>query len=159
LKIFGDLEIKERKVGNTIGVHFSKAVTDIISCIFDIQFTYPDRIPQQIFFTTENFQSEFLKALFDDEGSVTHSVVIGIHNENLLNQLKNLLLRFNINTTKITKTPYMTKKGTKHKMTFQIRKKDLILFQNKIGFDHPEKANKLKLYTEKKTERGIKKNI
>lgn len=153
LKIFGDFETKERNVGNTIGIYFPKAITDIISFIFDIRFTNPNRIPIQLFYSTNKSKSEFLKALFDDEGSVTHNTVIGIHNENLLNQLKNLLLEFNINTTKISKTPYITKKGTKYKMTFQIIKKDLIKFQNEINFNHPEKSKKLKLMIQKQNNR------
>lgn len=142
LKVFGDAEVSESKVGAVTGVNFPKAITDILLPAFDVQFTYPDRLPKTIFTASRECQGAFLQAIFDDEGTISTNLAVGIHNLNIMNEIKQLINLLGIKTGPIMVHPY------KHKMdkvTLNISKFEYVRFKERIGFSHPEKAKKLDL--------------
>ncbi|MBS3105589.1 hypothetical protein J4234_04995 [Candidatus Woesearchaeota archaeon] len=142
LAIFGEMKIYERKPQVTELVFFPKVVTDLLASLFDIQFTYPNRIPKLIFTASEDLKKNFLQALFDDEGTISAQLALTIHNVRIMEEIKSLIISLGINVSKVMVYYYSHKTN---KVYFQISKKDYELFQKKIGFSHPEKAKKLEL--------------
>ncbi|MBI2656043.1 hypothetical protein HYX06_06490 [Candidatus Woesearchaeota archaeon] len=142
LQIFGSMKTYERKPNTTEIIFFPKAVTDILAHLFDVKFTYPDRLPKIIFTTDTKFKRTFLQALFDDEGTITAQLAIGIHNINIMSEIKSLINSLCINTSKIFihHIPDLT-----DKVYLCVPKSEYKLFQQEIGFSHPEKARKLEL--------------
>ncbi|MBI2136742.1 hypothetical protein HYU06_06750 [Candidatus Woesearchaeota archaeon] len=142
LKIFGDFKIYERKPNTTETINFTKTVTDILSHLFNVRFTYPNRLPELIFTADRKFKQVFLQALFDDEGTISANLVVTIHNLNIMNGIKSLLTSLNIKTGKVQvhKIPNKT-----DKVSLSVLSRDYELFQKEIGFAHPEKARKLEL--------------
>ncbi|MCH8003411.1 MAG: hypothetical protein IH934_02170 [Nanoarchaeota archaeon] len=126
-------------------VTFPKAVTDILSDFFDIQFTFPDRIPKQIFTASLECKTAFLQALFDDDGSMTVQLVVGIHNVNIMRETKLLLNSVDIKTSNVRVHHYTHKKyiHKKDKVTLGIPTKEYLKFKNLIGFSHPQKSRNL----------------
>ncbi len=142
LKVFGDAEVSESKVGAVTGVNFPKAITDILLPAFDVQFTYPDRLPKTIFAASFECQRAFLQALFDDEGTISTNLAVGIHNLNIMNEIKQLINLLGIKTGPVMIHPYQHKMD---KVTLNIPKFEYVKFKERIGFSHPEKAKKLDL--------------
>ena len=140
LAIFGEMKIYERKPQVVELVYFPKVVTDILSHLFDVQFTYPNRLPKLIFTASKEFKKIFLQALFDDEGTISAQLVLTIHNIDIMEKIKFLINSLGVNTGKVMVHYYPYKMN---KVYFQIPKKDYKLFQQEIGFSHPEKAKKL----------------
>ena len=142
LKIFGDAEISEQDFRTVIGVRFPKVITDIASKAFDVRFTYPDRLPKTIFTAPFECQSAFLQALFDDEGTISTNLAIGIHNLNIMNEIKQLINLLGIKTGPVMIHPYQHKMD---KVTLRVPKSEYVKFKERIGFSHPEKVRKLDL--------------
>ena len=142
LQIFGEMKIYERKPQAVELVFFPKIVTDVLAYLFDIQFTYPNRIPKLLFSAKEEYKKVFLQALFDDEGTISVHLALTIHNTNIMGEIKSLINSLGIETSKVM-VQYISYKT--NKVHFQIPKKDYVLFQEKIGFVHPEKSEKLEL--------------
>ena len=87
-------------------------------------------------------KKEFLKALYDDEGSVYKEYKKGIlklysTNEKGLNQIKRMLLQFGINT--IIRKGYGAKRNVFALITYNLKE-----FYNKIGFNLTRKQDILK---------------
>lgn len=144
LQIFGKVFYFENIPNTTPCVNFPKVVTRILSRILDVQFTHPNRIPNQVFNSLEECKVAFLQALFDDEGTISTTLSIRIHNINILTGLKKLLYQLNISTGRISSYTYYSKKGKRISSSFNVKKKDYQRFQEKVNFMHPEKAEKLK---------------
>jgi hypothetical protein len=143
LLALGEMGIYER-IPNTVSVvYFPKVVTDVLSFVFNVRFTYPDRLPELLFSASDDCKIAFVRALFDDEGTASTNVSICIHNERILLELKIILLNFGINTSKITKTSYLTKKEVRIKLEMHILMKDISSFQTLINFSHPGKRRNL----------------
>jgi len=142
LGIFGEMKIYERKPQAVEILYFPKVITDILAYLFDVQFTYPNRIPKLVFTADDKLKKVFLQALFDDEGSMTAQLVLTIHNVNIMEEIKSLISSLGIKTSKVMVHHYEYKRN---KVYFQIPKSEYKRFQQEIGFSHPEKARKLKL--------------
>ena len=69
-------------------------------------------------------------------------MALTIHNTNIMGEIKSLINSLGIETSKVM-VQYISYKT--NKVHFQIPKKDYVLFQEKIGFVHPEKSEKLEL--------------
>lgn len=143
LQIFGKIKTYERTPNTTPCIMFPKPISDILRYIFDIDFIRPSKLPKEIFEAPKECKRVFLQALFDDDGTISTVLSIGIHNENILKQIKQLLDEFNIITGKITKLPYQTKKVIKYRMSFNVFKKSYKNFQKEINFSHPSKVKNL----------------
>ena len=140
LNIFGEVKIYERKPNTTPIVYFPKVITDILSHILKIRFSYPDHIPKQIFNASDECKSAFLRALFDDEGTISTNLAISMSNFNLIKELRILVGSLGIGTNNI-----LIKKNKSYKDNFylSIKRNYFKEFKEKIGFDHPEKMRNL----------------
>jgi len=65
LQIFGEMKIYERKPQAVELVFFPKIVTDVLAYLFDIQFTYPNRIPKLLFSAKEEYKKD-ITAVFQN---------------------------------------------------------------------------------------------
>jgi len=142
LSILGKMKISETIPNTTEIVYFPKVVTDVLAHIFDVKFTYPNRIPKSIFNTKRKFKQVFLQALFDDEGTISTHLAVGIHNLNIMNEIKSLINSLGIETSKIMIHLIPNKTD---KIYLQIPTSEYLLFQQEIGFAHPDKIQKLEL--------------
>lgn len=140
LKIFGELKVYERKLGATPVVYFPKVITDILSHILDIRFTHPDHLPKQLFSSSLECKGAFLRALFDDEGTVSTALGLGMANQNIINEIKNLIESLGVKAG----NSYLVKnRNWKDYFTFTIKRNYLEKFKERIGFTHPKKAMNL----------------
>jgi hypothetical protein len=108
------------------------------------------RIPSFIFNLKEKLICSFVQALYDDEGFLypqKHMIVIAQSSKKLLNDLRNLLIKIEINPNKIL--IHHSKNKTKMYYFSITRKDNIIKFYNKINFKHPIKKGKLKLLINK----------
>lgn len=140
LQVFGSMKIYERKPNTVEIVCFPKVVTDILAHLFDVRFTYPNKVPKLIFDAKPEFKKAFLQALFDDEGSISTQLAIGIHDINIMEEIKSLINSLNIKTSKVLVHKYGYKRD---KVYLCIPRSEYILFQKEIGFSHPDKAKRL----------------
>ncbi len=136
LQIFGDVKIHEAKTTTTPIVCFSKAITDILSFILDVKFSYPDKIPKIIFQAPNECKSVFLQALFDDEGTISTNLAISMNNYDLVKEIKELVIRLGIATTNLS---IKKSKLNGDNYSFSISRKSFKDFSEKIGFTHPKK--------------------
>lgn len=137
LKIFGDLDIYEITQNTISYVFFPKVITNILSHIFDIEFTRPNKLPNLIFNAHNECKKYFLRALFDDEGYISTTLALSMNNKNLVEDIKKLIENLNVWTNKIYKLL------NKEYYTLQIKAKEYSNFKKRIGFSHPEKVKKL----------------
>jgi len=135
LNIFGEVRTYDGKLTVPI-ISFPKVITDILSYILDVKFSYPDRIPKQIFNASEECKSAFLRALFDDEGCSSKGIVIGMKGDNLISELKKLLETIGIKINNL----FNSNGGM---VSLSINSKSIELFKDKVGFSHPSKIKNL----------------
>ena len=140
LEIFGKMKIYERIPNTTPIVCFPKTVSDILAHLFDVQFTHPNRVPESIFSASSKCRSSFLRAIFDDEGSISVGLTVTIHNYVIMRQIKRLLTMFDIKSSKVM--IHINIEQT-DKIYLQVLRKSFESFRKHIGFNHPEKAAKL----------------
>lgn len=139
LKMFGKLKIYERETPTVPIVCFPKVVTDILSKILDVKFTNPNRIPSRLFDSSALHKAIFIQALFDDEGTVSSHLCIGMKSKQIIEELKILLEDLNIKTGKVL----IKKQKTGDNYTLSIKTSSFLEFKNKIDFIHKEKSHKL----------------
>lgn len=139
---FGRMRVYERKPLNVELVYFPKVITDILAFLFDVQFTYPNRIPKLIFTAKKEFKTAFLQAIFDDEGAISTGLTVGIHNYRVMVGIKTLINSLGICTSKIQTHPCP---GKSDKIYLSVLPREYDLFQREINFSHPEKRKKLEL--------------
>ena len=145
LQIFGKIEFYEtRSTQNptVFCVNFTKTVTHILKHILDIRFTHPDKLPYSIFTASEECKKALLQAIFDDEGTVSTSLAIGMKEKRLIQEIKRLCKSINIETSKITFSKDDRYMGN---YTLSVKSKSILEFLKKIDFSHPEKHKKLKI--------------
>jgi hypothetical protein len=143
LQIFGKVETKIKiRENGVILVYFPKAIADILSHTLKVKFVHPDSLPASIFNATMRCKISAIRALFDDEGSVSHAFSVSQKSKNILRQLKKLLKSFNIKTGKICQ------ETGAHKLYVSSRSYEKYL--KLIGFNHPEKKNLLKKLVNKR---------
>tara|TARA_Y100000310_G_C20346526_1_gene652292 strand:- start:18 stop:749 length:732 start_codon:yes stop_codon:yes gene_type:complete len=149
LKIFGKIKLYETKPNTTPIVNFPKVITDILSHVFKVKFTNPNRIPQQIFSSNKRYKGSFLQAIFDDEGSVGNNINIGMKEKKLIVEIKRLLENLNLKSGNIYKSDICN-----YLNIFEDSTKN---FRNKVGFSHPLKnkilETKLKIKRRNKIQR------
>ncbi len=141
LQIFGKIvtyETRSIQDPDVFCVNFTKTATHILEHILNIKFTHPNKLPIIIFSAEEECKRAFLQALFDDEGTISTCLGIGMKEKRLIQEIKLLCSSLGIETLKITST-----KNTQH--AFNIKSTSILKYRKEIGFSHPEKYHKLEI--------------
>lgn len=140
LNIFGQVKVYETKTTTTPIICFPKVITDTLSYILDVKFTYPDKVPKIIFGASDECKSAFLRALFDDEGTISTNLAISMSNFGLVNQIREL-----VKCLGVLPNSLLIKKEilNKNNYYFSISAKNFKEFKVKIGFSHPNKVKNL----------------
>lgn len=139
-------------------VWFPRIIGLLLTKMFGKQLRKSKHIPKIIIGSDNISKAIFLRALFDDEGSVnieSYTIALEMTGRNLIRNIKNLLKEFGINAGKIAK---IKRKDDKWKGKYQIQTKykfyisgkiNLERFYKLINFNHPEKKTKLKVLIQK----------
>ncbi|MEK6935131.1 MAG: LAGLIDADG family homing endonuclease [Nanoarchaeota archaeon] len=117
-------------------VNFPRVLSEILKCIFQVNFTKPNLLPHLLFETSNHNKAVFIRALFDDEGYVSTTIGISMKSKKIIQQIQNLLGELGVGTTNISKKQEQF-------FTINISEKMVEKFKEKIGFDHPIKKNRL----------------
>jgi hypothetical protein len=155
LQVFGEFELveyvrKDKTGRETIYLRFPTVISNIVQHILKINFTKPDKIPDYIFRATDECKVAFIRAFFDDEGSVTCGrIYFTQKSKNILEQLKLLLKSLNIETSKI----YHKKKTNAHQ--FIILASSYEKFYSLIKPQHNNKSKLLKELIEKRKPKPV----
>ena len=124
------------------------SVTGLVGYIFTtfFDFVHSRRVPNYILNGNEEVKRGFLRAIFDDEGTVskyTGQIKLKMIHKRFVCDIKSMLKDLGIITTKISKEKSKNRFG-KIAYYFTINgRKNLELFLKKISFTHPEKLKKL----------------
>lgn len=159
-KIFGNISanIQVRSGKGYRRKNYVLQYPTIISCFVLSVFNYKAKeemeLPNFIFKMSKKSKCSFLRALFDDEGTVNikeKRIVIGLKPQKPIEEIRNLLIHLKFHPTKIYKS------GNILKISLQ-KNKDIILFNKIVGFKHPNKRKKLDIIINKgwKFDRYIK---
>lgn len=138
LRILGDIKIRIENLNPTPAIIFPKTITYILEHIFKIKFTNPNKIPQKVFNSQLEHKKEFLKAIYDDEGTVSPHLTINMKCLNVVKEIKKLLTSLNIQSSKIVR-----KTNPNETWSFSVFKKEYKKFHKIVGFYHPSKVNNL----------------
>lgn len=141
LETFGIMKVYEIKPQRVPILYFPTVLARILAHILKIRFTYPDHLPQDIFNASNYCKSAFLRAVFDDEGTISTNLAVSMANRNIIEEIKKLFDYLNIETNSIS-----VKKSNKWEdnYSFSIRTKYFSKFNETISFTSPDKAKKLK---------------
>lgn len=149
-KVFGNIEpnVQIRSGPSYRRENFSLQYPTIISLIvltvFDCKSNDEKDLPEFIFELSEKEKCCFLRALFDDEGTVSvkeKRICIGLKPKNVVEKIRNLLIDLGFNPGKIFFS------GGINKINIE-KERDILLFKRLIGFKHPTKAERLNLIIE-----------
>ncbi len=145
-RVFGEINTNDRiNVNDVFDVRYPSIIGILLSNLLGHLPKSLDQVPSLIVKLDKESKSLFLRALYDDEGYVSvskYQIGIEMSNKNVIKMMKMLLLEFGIESGKLTKI--IDKRGFKPRHGFRIsNKKNLQLFLNKIGFDHPLKKERL----------------
>ena len=156
--IFGKIHFIEGKANSGtsfVQVQNKQLILFIKSLVKDFK-SYYLLFPE--FVNTLELKSEFLKALYDDEGCVAlrtfkktneikRNLTLSSNSLKLIEEIKNILNKdFNINSNKISK--YVKTKEDRIFTNYVLSitgMYNFVSFRNKIGFYHPIKVDKLNL--------------
>lgn len=147
-EIFGDIEPtiqirKDKSKYNRPNFYLSypSIVSLLILSIFNYEPYIRMNIPQFIFDCPYKFKCKFLRAIFDDEGTVSvkrKRIRITLKPRPPLKDIRELLISLGINASKI----YCS--GGQHKLDIS-KQGSVRLFRKLVGFKHPLKNKKLNL--------------
>jgi hypothetical protein len=140
LKIFGDVPSYENTSGSVPMVCFPKIITDILSYILRIKFTYPNHLPKLIFDSSDECKSALLQAIFDDEGTISTNLAIKMNSYTLVKEIRDLTESLGIKTTKIVQSINSSGIGS---YSFNVSRASFLGFKEKIGFVSPNKIKNL----------------
>ncbi|MBU0899136.1 MAG: hypothetical protein KKB03_01765 [Nanoarchaeota archaeon] len=142
LDVFGDIEIYEfyNKRKKAYRITVPSIIGLILSIFLRNQNGDSKHIPEMVLHSNKTYKAFFLRALFDDEGGMNgRAINIGMSNRNVIRKTKKMLEEFRIKPGKTNK-----RKLNKNFYNFNITgRHDLERFARGIGFNHPEKKEKL----------------
>jgi len=137
LRIFGEVNYNEYLMHtNVYCVTFPKAISDILSHIFNVKLVYSDSLPIKLFTASESCKIAGIAALFDDEGTASTMVSIRSSSQKLLQQAKEILKDLDIETGIVSGNDITY-------YSLSILAKSQEDFLNKIKPIHPKKINAL----------------
>jgi len=105
------------------------------------------KVPDEVLKASKKCKIAYLRAFFDDEGSVTEPRKIKLYSENAFGimQIRKMLLDFGIKSN-------VYKPSKRNVLELDIGRKDSIFnFAKCIGFNHPKKRKKLELIVNEMT--------
>ena len=140
LQIFGEVKTNEYLVqSNVYAVLFPKAITDILSHIFQTTFVRTKKLPIVVFEASKESRCAFIRGMFDDEGSISKGGQLTFVQKEIqiVKDLKKLLNGLDIKTGKI----HIDKKNCS---VITVLSESRELFSDLISFTHPEKSVRLK---------------
>lgn len=140
LQVFGKVKTNEYLLqSNVYAVMFPKAVTDILSHIFQVKFVRTSNLPNLFFTVPKNCQYAAIRAMFDDEGSVSKKgqLVFVNSQKGIMEDLKKLLDQNDLKTGKIS--------FSRNMYTITVLSESKEQFLERIGLTHLSK--KLRLTT------------
>ncbi|MFH1473821.1 MAG: LAGLIDADG family homing endonuclease [Candidatus Aenigmatarchaeota archaeon] len=145
-KVFGNLYIHEAVNKGTPYIFLPAPVAIIFLHLVKDFHSKKSRVPKFIKTSSSKVKREFIKSIFDDEGSVKfrkneRNIEFALSNKPFVNDVKILLNEFGIKTSKISER---TDKKGYYKAYFYIRNyHNISKFYKSIGFYHPKKQKKL----------------
>lgn len=146
--VFGDIEMYENvdKRYEATNIKLPKIIGMTLVCFFGFQSNDQKHIPSIIFQSNKTYRSLFLRALFDDEGSVDgkgRHISLMMTDKKIVKGIKGLLLSLGVVASDVR----MVKKAYRKRKTLygiSITGYDnFTRFHKKIGFSHPVKQEKL----------------
>ncbi len=142
LLIFGKIRTRERNLNPTSAIMLPTVFGSILAHILKVKFTNPTKLPNIIWKTNKKNQAEFLKALYDDEGTISPNLYICMKSKNLMNEVKTLIESFGIESSKLGK-----KVDSNGNQCWQLKvlKGSYQRFYKKLGFYHPNKKKNLNI--------------
>ncbi|MFH1631062.1 MAG: hypothetical protein ABIA21_02470 [Candidatus Aenigmatarchaeota archaeon] len=156
LTTFGEMRTNEYLVHSKVlpvyGILFPKAITDILSHVFQIKFVRTEHLPKKVFSTTEECKYAFIRALFDDEGTFSSKQrqLVFIQKEyGIVRDIKKLFDSIEIRTGYISKVDRDI--GILHSIT--VLSQSRVKFKTVINFTHPEKRRILEYVVKNDMER------
>ncbi|MDI6798543.1 MAG: LAGLIDADG family homing endonuclease [Candidatus Aenigmarchaeota archaeon] len=146
-EIFGDIEAYEFEDEGIITINFPSIVGLMLSSLFRSNIREVKCIPPHLLKSNEECKALFLRALFDDEGSVSipkHTIEFVMANKIVVEDVKKMLKEFGIRPGKTGRR----KEKEHHKIKYRFLitgSQDLKCFYEKINFDHPDKKERLRI--------------
>lgn len=143
--IFGQIKVNvqvrdgEKYSRKNYLLQYPTIISLFILSIFNYKTKEGMELPKFIFELSGKEQCSFLRALFDDEGTISTKekrIVIGLKPKKSIEQIRDLLTNLKFYPTKIYES------GNIFKISLQ-KKRDIILFKKIIGFKHPAKKERL----------------
>lgn len=146
-EIFGDASVYDYHYRNKNDglrmVRYPSIAGIILMDLFGPMIKGLKHVPSLVLESDKNSKSLFLRALFDDEGCVSSNrIVLGMSNKTIIEKVKKMLNEFGIETGKISKGKATERWKARYYLAI-FGRNDIHLFAQKIGFDHPEKKEKL----------------
>lgn len=128
-------------------VRFPKFVGIILQNLLGKMSGHFKHVPEIILNSDKTCRKLFLRALFDDEGSVRvkeHKIEIKMANESIIKTIKEMLSEFDIKVGRISRRKY--KKPWRDQFRFIISgRRNIENYYREIGFDHRKKKEKLRI--------------
>lgn len=133
---------------NVKSVRFPRFVGIILQHFFGNMYGQFKHVPEFILNSNKTCKKLFLRALFDDEGSVRtkeHKIEIKMANEHIIKTVKEMLEEFNITTGKISIRKYSKPNHNDQFRLIISGRHNIEIFNKEIGFDHSLKKKKLEI--------------
>ncbi|HUS51303.1 MAG TPA: LAGLIDADG family homing endonuclease [Candidatus Paceibacterota bacterium] len=146
-RIFGEIEANvqirngPRYRRKNYYLQYPSIISLFILSVFDYKTKDNMDLPDFIFNASKERKCAFLRALFDDEGSVSvrhKAITINLKPYNPLKKVRELLIELGFNPSRIIESGRVNRIGIH-------RKDDILLFKKIIGFKYPLKEEKLDL--------------
>jgi len=147
---FGSVPGKEYGRSNAIFYNFSKTVVEIIQQFYNIKFKSDQAaLPNELFSLSEDYVTEVIRAIVDDEGTVRENrIIVAMKNKTIIFQLKQLLVNL-FGSKSISKIIVRD-----DYWSICVNARGLRTFSSKINLKHPEKLGRLKYAINRKKGNG-----
>ncbi len=142
--VFGKIDLKEYKYKGTKILILPSIVGLILTKFIDEQQNEKKHLPEIIFNSDKKIQTAFLRAMYDDEGSVSitsNCILFKMTSKSVVEGCKELLKNFSINPGEIKFND--NNSGKRIYYFYLSGKPDLEKFQKYVNFEHSEKLRQL----------------
>ena len=147
IDVFGDVDAYEyyKDSDKTTMIRFPSIVGLILMKFLGPMVGELKHVPDVVLNSDNETKIMFLRAVYDDEGCPSESsnrITFGISNEQVANAVKEMLKEFGIRPGTITKGEATERWSANYQFGI-FGRDDVRIFENEIGFNHPEKKIKL----------------